>query len=77
MVRQAHPDGIDILIDLASDATGFAALATMVRPGGTALTTQYVADEAHLREAGVNGEVAIMSVTVARYCSPSYPEANR
>jgi NADPH:quinone reductase-like Zn-dependent oxidoreductase len=44
-VRAAHPDGIDALIDLVSDANGFAALATLVRPGGTAVTTQYVADE--------------------------------
>ena len=34
-VRQAHPDGIDALIDVVSDATGFAALASLVRPGGT------------------------------------------
>ena len=52
-VRQAHPDGIDALLDLVSDATGFAALASLVRPGGTAVTTQYVADEAVLGAAGV------------------------
>jgi NADPH:quinone reductase len=54
-VRQAHPDGIDALLDLVSDATGFAALASLVRPGGTAVTTQYVADEAVLGAAGVTG----------------------
>jgi NADPH:quinone reductase len=32
-VRQAHPDGIDALLDLVSDANGFAALASLVRPG--------------------------------------------
>ena len=31
-LRQAHPDGIDVLIDLVSDADGFAALAALVRP---------------------------------------------
>src|SRR4029077_14459835 len=36
-LRRAHPDGIDVLIDLASDADGFAALASLVRTGGTAL----------------------------------------
>ncbi len=35
-LRRAHPDGIDVLIDLASDAGGFAALASLVRSGGTA-----------------------------------------
>jgi NADPH2:quinone reductase len=54
-VRQAHPDGIDVLIDLVDDAAGFAALASLVRPGGTAVTTQYVADEDALRAAGITG----------------------
>jgi NADPH2:quinone reductase len=54
-VRQAHPDGIDGLIDLVSDAAGFAALASLVKPGGIAVTTLYVADEEALREAGITG----------------------
>jgi NADPH:quinone reductase-like Zn-dependent oxidoreductase len=54
-VRQAYPDGIDALLDLVSDAAGFAALASLVRPGGTALTTQYVADEEALRAARIAG----------------------
>jgi NADPH:quinone reductase-like Zn-dependent oxidoreductase len=52
-VRQAYPDGIDALLDLVSDAAGFAALASLVRPGGTAVTTQYVADEEALRAAEI------------------------
>jgi NADPH:quinone reductase-like Zn-dependent oxidoreductase len=54
-VGLAHPDGIDVLIDLVSDAQGFAALASLVRAGGTAATTQYVADLDALAAAGVNG----------------------
>jgi NADPH:quinone reductase len=55
-VRQARPDGVDVLIDLVNaDAAGFAALATLVRPGGTAVSTNYVADEAALRVSGVTG----------------------
>ena len=54
-VRQAHPDGIDVLIDLVSDADGFAALASLVRPAGTAVTTKYVADPGGLATAGVTG----------------------
>ena len=55
-VRQAHPDGVDVLIDLVdADAAGFAALASLVRPGGTAMSTNYVADEAALRASGVTG----------------------
>lgn len=55
-VRQAHPDGVDVLIDLVdADAAGFAALASLVRPGGTAMSANYVADEAALRASGVTG----------------------
>jgi NADPH:quinone reductase-like Zn-dependent oxidoreductase len=54
-VRQAYPDGVDVLIDLASDADGFAALASLVRPGGTAVTTRYVADVEAIKTAGVTG----------------------
>jgi NADPH:quinone reductase len=54
-VRQAHPDGIDALLDLVSDANGFAALASLVRPGGSAVTTQYVADQAALDATGITG----------------------
>ncbi len=56
-LRRAHPDGIDVLIDLASDADGFAALASLVRSGGTALKTrfQYAADIEALASRGVAG----------------------
>jgi NADPH:quinone reductase-like Zn-dependent oxidoreductase len=54
-VRQAHPDGIDALLDLVSGADGFAALASLVRPGGSAVTTQYVADEQALGATEITG----------------------
>jgi NADPH:quinone reductase len=54
-VARAHPDGIDGLVDVASDAGQFAALASHVRPGGTAITTRYVADTDTLAKAGVTG----------------------
>ena len=54
-VRQAHPDGIDALIDLVSDAPGFAELASLVGRGGSAVTTQYVADEKALGATGITG----------------------
>jgi NADPH2:quinone reductase len=37
-ISSSHPEGIDILIDLASAPDAFAELAALVRPGGTALT---------------------------------------
>jgi NADPH:quinone reductase len=54
-VRKAYPDGIDALLDLVSDADTFAAHASLVRPGGTAVTTQYVADVDALKAGGVAG----------------------
>jgi NADPH2:quinone reductase len=54
-VRQAHPDGIDVLIDLVNNAADFASLSSLVKPGGTAVTTQYVADENALRESEIRG----------------------
>ena len=54
-VQQTHPDGIDVLVDVASDADGFATLAALVRADGTALTTRYVADTEALASRGVAG----------------------
>jgi NADPH:quinone reductase len=55
-VRQAYPDGVDVLIDLVdADAAGFAALASLVRPGGTAMSANYVANGEALRANRVTG----------------------
>jgi NADPH2:quinone reductase len=54
-VRQSHPDGVDALIDLVSDPTAFASMASLVRPGGTAVSTQYVADTEALQSRGIRG----------------------
>jgi NADPH:quinone reductase len=54
-VRRSHPDGVDVLIDLVSDAKAFATMAGLVRPGGTAITTQYVADLEALQSSGIRG----------------------
>jgi len=54
-VRERYPDGIDVLLDSASDAPAFATLAGLVRHGGTALTTRYVAEIDTLATAGVTG----------------------
>jgi len=53
LVARSHPDGIDVLIDVANDADDFAALAALVRQGGSALTTRYVADADALAAKGV------------------------
>ena len=61
--------GIDVLVDLASDADGFAALASYVVPDGTALTTLSVADTGALASrdvAGVNFRADITSDLLER-----------
>ena len=63
-VARAHPNGIDVLVDVASDAAQFAALAGHVRPGGTAITTRYIADTGTLAKAGVTGVNFQLSMTV-------------
>jgi NADPH:quinone reductase-like Zn-dependent oxidoreductase len=55
VVRRAHPDGIDVLIDLVNDAGSFASLASLVRPGGTAVTTQHVANPGSTLALGIRG----------------------
>jgi NADPH:quinone reductase-like Zn-dependent oxidoreductase len=64
-VARTHPDGIDALVDVASDAAQFAALAGHVRPGGTAITTRYVADQQTLARAGVTGVNFQLSMTAS------------
>lgn len=64
-IRQAHPDGIDVLMDLASDADGFATLSELVRPGGMAVTTKYVADTGALEASEVTGINFALQPTVA------------
>jgi NADPH:quinone reductase-like Zn-dependent oxidoreductase len=54
-IRRVHPDGVDVLIDLVSDAKAFSSNAALVRPGGTAITTQYVADLDALQSSGIRG----------------------
>jgi D-arabinose 1-dehydrogenase-like Zn-dependent alcohol dehydrogenase len=62
-VATAHPDRIDILIDVASDADAFAELATLVKPGGTALTTKFVANSATLEAGGITGVNYLVNVS--------------
>lgn len=55
LVEEQFPNGIEGLLDLASDAAAFAKCAQLVREGGVALTTNYVADEKVLANSKVRG----------------------
>jgi len=48
---------------LGSDARGFSATAALVRPGGSAITTQYVADLAALQSQGIRGVFFALRMT--------------
>jgi len=55
-VRAAHPDGIDALLDLVSDAARLTPLAALVRDGGRLVTTLFAADVAALGARGVRAD---------------------
>jgi len=55
LVKQTYPDGIDGLIDLMSKKDAFAANTALVKYGGVALTTAFVADDALLKERDLRG----------------------
>jgi len=52
-VRKAHPDGLDGVLDVMSDRARFDLLVSLVRPGGRAATTVFVADPPAAQTRGV------------------------
>ncbi|ATL45860.1 alcohol dehydrogenase [Chitinophaga caeni] len=50
-----HPEGVDGLIDLVSNAEEFDKMCGLVKPGGTALTTLFVANAEAIRSKGLKG----------------------
>ena len=54
-IKAKYPDGIDGLIDLVSNADTFNTMASLVRKGGAALTTAFVAEKEALAQLGISG----------------------
>ncbi|PSL43439.1 NADPH:quinone reductase-like Zn-dependent oxidoreductase [Chitinophaga niastensis] len=54
-VKAQFPGGVDGLIDLVSDGEGFKANLDLIKPGGAALTTVFVADEEALKAKNIRG----------------------
>jgi len=54
-VKEAYPGGIDGLLDLISSKAGFNAATALVKDGGAALTTAFVADEGALNARRIRG----------------------
>jgi NADPH2:quinone reductase len=62
-IGQAAPNGVDVLVDLVSDPEQFALLAAAVRPGGTAVSTRYVADIDGLANKNIQGVNFVVQMT--------------
>jgi NADPH:quinone reductase-like Zn-dependent oxidoreductase len=60
-VRDAHPEGVDVLLDTVSDPIAFAAHARLVRPGGVAVSIVSAADVDDLRAHGVRASNYLVS----------------
>lgn len=54
-VRRLHPDGVDVLVDLASGPAELSALLPVVAPGGQARSTTWAARDEELAELGLTG----------------------
>lgn len=55
LVRAAHPDGVDALVDLYSDGPALARLSQVVRTGGKVLSSSGAADPEVLAQRGLQG----------------------
>jgi NADPH:quinone reductase-like Zn-dependent oxidoreductase len=64
-IKEKYPDGVDGLIDVVSDAATFKTISGLVKKGGIALTTSFVADEKDLKDKGLSGGNFEMKGTVA------------
>lgn len=54
-IKAAHPEGIDGLIDVVNDQAEFVALTALVKEGGGAFTTRFIADEEDLTKRKLRG----------------------
>lgn len=54
-LKAAYPDGVDGLIDLMSNKEDFNTLTALVKAGGAALTTAFVADDEALKARNIKG----------------------
>lgn len=54
-IRRKYPDGVDGLIDMVSTPDAFKEMTALVKNGGVAFTTAFVADEDDLKRKGLQG----------------------
>lgn len=71
-VRAAHPEGIDAIIDVASDRATLAWLAGTLRTGGRIASTVYAADEESFAARGI--KATNVGLRVSGFETPSHLE---
>ncbi|WP_440133480.1 NADP-dependent oxidoreductase [Chitinophaga sancti] len=54
-IRRNYPDGVDGLIDMVSTPDAFKEMTALVKKGGVAFTTAFVADDEDLKRKGLQG----------------------
>jgi NADPH:quinone reductase-like Zn-dependent oxidoreductase len=64
-LRKKYPEGVDAVLDFASEPEAFAANASLVRRGGAALTSRGAAKVDELRQAGIRGVNIDLEASVA------------
>ncbi|HZO94539.1 MAG TPA: NADP-dependent oxidoreductase [Candidatus Baltobacteraceae bacterium] len=62
-VKRAHPDGIDLVLDLVDDADAVKKNADILKPGGKLVSTIHVADEAWFTARGIRAYNIVMFQT--------------
>jgi NADPH:quinone reductase-like Zn-dependent oxidoreductase len=64
-VRALHPNGIDAVIDVVSDAAGVERVSQALRPGGVLISAVYAADPARAVARGIRAINVILQPTAA------------
>jgi NADPH:quinone reductase-like Zn-dependent oxidoreductase len=62
-VKQAHPDGLDLVLDLVNDRETVKKNADIMKPGGKLVSTIHVADEAFFTQRGIRALNIVMNQT--------------
>ena len=62
-LRGLHPEGVDAILDVVSDADALKALASTIRGGGRLVTTIHDADEKYFNDHGIEATNLTMSDT--------------
>jgi NADPH:quinone reductase-like Zn-dependent oxidoreductase len=65
LVKQAYPEGIEGLADLVSGPADFKTTCELVKTGGVAISSNYIADESWLAKRGLRGGNFMLNASTA------------